>query len=70
MNRVSSPAKTARIHQGLSLRDVATAVGRSHVWVLKVETGLLAPSRQDRDRLSEALGIELSEMPTREDFEP
>lgn len=49
---------------------MATVVGRSHVWVLKVETGLLAPSRQDRDRLSEALGIELSEMPTREDFEP
>lgn len=70
MNRLSSPAKTARIRQGLSLRDVAVAVGMSHVWVMRTENSETVPSRQDRDRLAEALGIDLSQMPCREDFEP
>ena len=70
MNCASSPARTARICQGLSLREVAAAVGKSHVWVLRVEVGAIVSSRQDRDRLSEALGIDLTDMPCREDFEP
>ena len=69
-SNASSSAKTSRIQQGLSLRDVALVVGRSHMWVHLVETGGLAPSRADRVRLSEALGIDLSDMPAREDFEP
>jgi transcriptional regulator with XRE-family HTH domain len=70
MNRLSSSAKAARIHQGLSLREVAAVVGKSHVWVMRIENGETVPSRQDRERLSEALGIDLSDMPAREDFEP
>lgn len=68
--RSSSPAKTARIRQGLSLRDVAAVVGRSHMWVHLVENGRIAISADDRESLAEALGIDLSDMPVREDFEP
>ena len=67
----ASIAKTTRIAQGVSLRDVAAVVGKSHVWVQLVEDGRLTPSAEDLDRLSEALGIDLSgSIPTREGTAP
>lgn len=72
MNRpAASIAKTTRIAQGVSLRDVAAVVGKSHVWVQLVEEGRLAPTAEDLDRLSEALGVDLSgSIPTREGSAP
>ena len=61
MNTAASIAKTVRVAQGLSLRDVAAVMGKSHVWVQLVENGRLAPSANDLARLSDALGIDLSE---------
>jgi transcriptional regulator with XRE-family HTH domain len=61
MNTGSSIAKTARVAQGLSLRDVAAVMGKSHVWVQLVESGRLAPSADDLALLSDALGVDLSE---------
>jgi len=67
----ASLAKTARIAQGLSLRDIAAVVGKSHMWVQLVESGHLAPTAEDLGRLSQALGIDLSEaIPTREGHAP
>jgi hypothetical protein len=40
------------------------------MWVHLVENGDTVPCRQDRGRLADALGIDLSDMPVREDFEP
>ena len=57
-----------RLQAGLTIKDVAATVRRSPGWVSAVERGHRLPTEYERDRLSDALGVDLSDLiPAREE---
>ena len=58
-----------RLQAGLTLKDVARTVRRSPGWLSAIERGHRRPTALERDRLSDALGVDLADViAAREEF--
>ncbi len=66
--QAASLVKLYRLQAGLTVADVAATVRRSPGWVSAIERGHRLPTEHERDRLSDALGVDLSDLiPAREE---
>jgi transcriptional regulator with XRE-family HTH domain len=60
--RSLSKLKLARMHRGLRQMDLARSVGISESYLSKIETGRATPSDALLSRVSEALGLDVSDL--------
>lgn len=54
--------KNERVHQGLSQERLAIMVGTSKSQIWRIESGRISTSIDSLSRISEALGIEVSDL--------
>ena len=60
LNRVASDVRGARLGAGLSLRDVAAAVGIDHAWLWKFERRRRDMTLDDLSAVCQVLGLDLT----------
>lgn len=60
--RIATAIKNERVRQGLSQERLALMIGTSKSQIWRIETGKVGASIDSLSRISEALGIELSDL--------
>ncbi len=51
--------KAVRVLHGLKQQELAQKIGRSQPWLSRVENGELLPQREEAEKISDILGMDL-----------